>query len=336
MGERRDPPARGTRTRLTLVGIAGIVVGGAGLALVGRALVGDRQAVGSALGGAGGSWVLGAVALGAAGMLAIALPWASGLRLLGAAVAGRRHVAWYFVGEIGKYVPGGIWPVLGRGEMARRRGVPAAAAYGSVALSLVALYLAAGAAVVVLLPFRVGGGATAWWAASAVLVPVGLLALHPRSVSAGLRLVARVARRDLDVTVPSWAESLRYVAAYLPAWALIGLATWAVARALTPDAPVAGIAFAAVLSWLAGFLAVPVPGGLGVREAVFVAASGLSPGIGAAVALLARALFMALDAAGAVAGAAWLARGEGGRSPTTTLGTDAGDPAHAPGRPRGR
>ena len=110
------------------------------------------------------------------------------------------------------------------------------------------------------------------------------------------------------------------------------------ARALTADAggDVGAIAFAAVLSWIAGFLAVPVPGGVGVREAVFVAAAGLDPGVGAAVALVTRAVFMAVDAAGALGAAAWLAHREAGTDPSGSLDAAAGTGEPAATRRRGR
>ena len=83
----------------------------------------------------------------------------------------------------------------------------------------------------------------------------------------------------------------------------------AVARALDPQAPLLEVGTAAVLSWVVGFVLVPVPGGVGVREAAFVAAAGsLDPGIAAAVALAARALFVLVDAAGAVIGSVALRR----------------------------
>jgi uncharacterized membrane protein YbhN (UPF0104 family) len=63
------------------------------------------------------------------------------------------------------------------------------------------------------------------------------------------------------------------VARYFGVWLLFGLAFWLMARALF-DVPVdeilryAGV-FAA--AWVAGFVVVIAPGGLGVREAVIVA-----------------------------------------------------------------
>ena len=58
------------------------------------------------------------------------------------------------------------------------------------------------------------------------------------------------------------------------------------------------------LPWVVGFVLVPVPGGVGVREATFVAAAGsLDPGIAAATAVVARAVFVVVDVVGALLGA---------------------------------
>ena len=113
-------------------------------------------------------------------------------RLLGTPVARGRMLAWYFVGELGKYLPGGVWPVLGRGELARRGGVAPARAYASVALSLVTLYLAAMLVAVGLLPFSLGGRwSGADGPAAAPPAPVGLGALHPKVLGPVLDLVRR-------------------------------------------------------------------------------------------------------------------------------------------------
>ena len=117
-------------------------------------------------------------------------------------------VTWYFVGEIGKYVPGGIWPVVGRAELARRGGHPRSGAYASVALSLGALYL-------------VGHGrrrgAAARCASSddgrqlalgAAAAPVGLALLHHRPLGWMVELAEKVMKRKLTVQIPPWSASL--------------------------------------------------------------------------------------------------------------------------------
>jgi uncharacterized membrane protein YbhN (UPF0104 family) len=111
----------------------------------------------------------------------------------------------------------------------------------------------------------------------------------------------RLTRRELPVVVPRWRESLVLLAEYVPAWLLVGTATWCIARAFDPEVGWMTIAPAAILSWIVGFVLVPVPGGVGVREAAFVALVGTSMGSGvrSAVAVAARLAFILVDAGAA-------------------------------------
>ena len=223
------------------------------------------------------------------------------LALLGAHVGRWRVIGWYYVGELGKYLPGGVWPVLGRGELARRGGVGRSVAYASVGLSLATLYLAAAMTALVFLPFSLaGGGHIGAELLLLLLLPVGLLALHPQVLEPFLAprpTGDQAGARDPGAAVAGhrrrwWpATSRRGCSWPRPPGAWPGRSD--------PDAPVSRIAFAAVLSWIAGFAAVPVPAGAGVREAVFIAASGLDPGLGATVAVASRVLFIIADGGGA-------------------------------------
>lgn len=261
----------------------------------GRRAVADTEA----------AWLVGALALAAVAMVGIAWPWSDVMAVLGTRVPRARAVAWYFVGELGKYVPGGVWTVVGRAEQATGGGLERSVAYGGVALSLVAAYLAAIVVALALVPVASGGGVPF---AVFALLPVGLAALHPRVLQPLLGLVSRLVRRPVPVEPPRWGVAVGLVARYVPAWLLVGAATWCVARALDPGAGLGRVALAGVLSWIVGFLAVPVPGGLGVREAVFVSAAGLPLATGAATAVVARLGFMLVDASGALLGAASLRR----------------------------
>ncbi len=296
-------PARPRRRAAAASTAFGVLVGGVAGAFVIRALVRDRHTIRAALDTASVGWVGVAGVLAVGGMVAIALPWRFAIGVLGAALDRRQVLARYFLGELGKYVPGGVWPVLGHGELARRAGVSASVAYGSVVLSLASLYLAAAGVVAVGLPASLGD-ASRWWLVLLAVVPVGVVALHPRVLGAVVTGLGRLTHRPLDVVVPRWGQSTGLVLRYVPAWLAIGAATWAVARSLDSSAQLVDVGTAAVLSWIVGFVAVPVPGGVGVREATFVAAAGsLDPGVAAVVAVVARVLFVAVDAAGAGIGA---------------------------------
>jgi glycosyltransferase 2 family protein len=289
------------------------VIAVAGGVFVVRAIADQWDSVRSSLGDAEPAWLVAGLACAALGMFAVAVPWRRALALVGIEAPLVACVTWYFVGEIGKYVPGGIWPVVGRAELARRGGHPRSGAYASVALSLGALYLADMLLVAALLPLRfLDDGNDALWLL--VLLPIGLLALHHRPLGWMVELAERAMKRKLTVRIPPWSASLGLVLRYIPAWLLIGTATWCVARAFDPGADWMTIAPAAMFSWVVGFLLVPVPGGVGVREAAFVALVGGSvpAGIRATVAVVARLVFMIVDALGALIGGAVVRRWDSG------------------------
>jgi uncharacterized membrane protein YbhN (UPF0104 family) len=292
------------------------VIAVAGGVFVVRAITSQWSSVRSSLSDAEPAWLVLAVVCAALGMLAVALPWKRALRIVGIEAGFGACITWYFVGEIGKYVPGGIWPVVGRAELARRGGHPRSGAYASVALSLGALYLSDMVLVALLLPLRFVDDSSSLWVL--LLLPVGLALLHHRPLTWMVELAEKAMKRKLDVRIPPWSESLKLIACYLPAWALIGTATWCVARAFDPNVSWLTIAPAAMLSWVVGFVLVPVPGGVGVREAAFVALVGgaVPSGVRATVSVVARLVFMLVDALGAVIGGAVVRRHDAAPPPS--------------------
>ena len=291
------------RRAAQVASVAGAVIAVAGGVFVTRVIVDEWSTVRSSLGDAQPAWLAAGLLCAAVAMVSIALPWRTALVLVGETVDRPATVASYFMGELGKYVPGGIWPIVGRAELLSRGGVPRVASYASVVLSLGALYLAGMLMVAILVPVRfVGdGGLAALWVL--VLLPIGALLLHPRVLRWLVARLEHVVGRTLSVRIPPWSASIRLVVRYVPSWLLVGTATWCIARAFDRNIGWMAVAPAAVLSWVVGF-AVPVPGGIGVREAVFVASVGTLPsGIAVTVAVTACLCFVLVDAGGAALGA---------------------------------
>lgn len=278
----------------------GLLVAVAGAVFVARAIADGYDSSRDAIADAGIGWLVASFPVAFVGMTLVGVPWRRSMRLLGSDPSLRDTLHWYFLGQLGKYVPGTLWPVVGRSEMARRGGVPRPAAYGSVVLTLGATYLAAMLVVIGFLPFAGENGAgDQWWVL--LLLPVGLAVLHPSVLAWGKALTERIVRRQLDVVIPTWRDSVELVLRHAPAWLFIGSATWLVARAFDPDVGWAELMVPGVLSWIIGFVVVPAPGGIGVREAAFTAAAAsLDPGIAATVAVVSRLVFMLVDASGAL------------------------------------
>ncbi|HET7604019.1 MAG TPA: lysylphosphatidylglycerol synthase domain-containing protein [Gemmatimonadales bacterium] len=201
----------------------------------------------------------------------------------------------WVVSGLGKYVPGKVWAVAGMAVMAQRGGVAAWAATAS-AVVLQALSVGTGAAVV-------GLAGSARLQAEAPWARIALISLIVAS-AAGLALLLwpPVTRRLLQLVrvsaPPEGSPGVRAVAvglaANLVAWISYGTSLWLLAHGLL-DVPTLSLrvaigAFAA--SYVAGLLALFAPGGIGVRELVFLLMLDgvVGPGIAAALAIASRLL----------------------------------------------
>jgi len=282
--------------------LVGIAIGLLGLGFVGIRLADDWPSVTEALSDANWWLVALALILGLAGMTTIGLNWHFILRDLGAEVPSvQASLHQYFVGQLGKYVPGGIWPIVGRAEMAHRGGASRTAAYGGTLMSLAATYLASLLTAALLLASSLLRGDSPSWAVWLLfLIPVGILLLHPRALNWAIGWMSRVLKRELSIQLPSWSRSITTIALHVPSWLAISGATWLISKALGGDVGFDLIGVATCIAWFLGFVVIGLPGGIGVREAVFVSlASPLGPSLAATVALVARAIFVIVDLVGA-------------------------------------
>lgn len=292
-----------------LAPVLGLLVGLAGIVFVIRTLIVRSDEVADAFSAMNPATLLVSTALGIAAMWTIGRNWVAMLTVRGHHAPMRRAMAWYFTGQLGKYVPGGIWPIVGRAELAVRGGVPRAAAYGATTASMAATYAAATLVTAI--------GSIASWSypgLGVALIAVLALSFLATSSSTLRAFVARlVARAGVGSASLPTARSLTVsVAVHAPAWLLVSASTWVTARAFGADLGPAEVAFASSASWLAGFVVVGVPGGIGVREAVFTALA--TPAVGSSVAVsvavASRVVFIVVDvvaalAANGVAGATW-------------------------------
>ncbi|MDP3983818.1 MAG: lysylphosphatidylglycerol synthase domain-containing protein, partial [Acidimicrobiia bacterium] len=258
--------ARTTRRWSTLIGL---VVGLAGVAFVVRALVRNWDEVSAALDGARPTLLLLALGLGGLAMMGIGVAWHTSLRLLGSGLPILSALRGYFVGQLGKYVPGGIWAIMGRGEWARSAGVRGAVAYTSVMLSMGSAYLAALVLVAVLVPLSglFDSGADVRFALVLLLLPLGFLLIHPKVFGFIIKTFGRVGARPDAIVVPTWGASTAVVLQQVPSWLLIGGVSLTISAALGDTGDAVNIISATAIAWIVGFLVLPTPGGIGVREA---------------------------------------------------------------------
>ncbi|HST48117.1 lysylphosphatidylglycerol synthase domain-containing protein [Jatrophihabitans sp.] len=325
-----QPAADGSgRSRLaTLVKAAGMAIAVLAVALCVLTLAREWQDIQDALGDARPGWLLLGLLAAAGGMTGLGLLWWRCLQVFDAPARRRDAVAWYFGGELGKYVPGGVWPVLGRGELAARAGISRTTGYVTTLICYAAMCVAAAVVCGVLAPFvALDGAGLSWGWLMLALIPLGLGALHPAVLGRLLVLGAKLTRGRVQLEPRPWRTMLGLTGWSIATWLLVGAASVCVTEALAYSQQPARVAFAAVAAWIIGFLAIPVPAGAGLRELVFLAISGLDSGPAVAVAAIARLLFIAVDAGGGLLGL-WAARRTSpARNPESTESTGSADSA---------
>ena len=282
-----------------LSSVLGIVIGIAGVAFVARTLISKWDEVSDAFSQVDAINLVLSLLLGLAAMTSIGWIWVTMIVARSHNVRHRNAMAWYFTGQLGKYVPGGIWPIVGRAELAVRNGIPRLDAYASTGLSLVTTYAAA------VVTIGIGAAATTGHRLIAVLIAISLVLAfaafsQPSLRAAIIRVATRVSPSASSLTDPKRLARLTVV--HIPAWILMSLSTSVTATAFGAKISIADMLFITTTSWLAGFLVVGVPGGIGVREAVFTSLAGGIVGTPMAVslALMSRVVFIAVDLTGAL------------------------------------
>jgi uncharacterized membrane protein YbhN (UPF0104 family) len=210
--------------------------------------------------------------------------WVRLLRVLGERPQVPAMTRAYFIGHIGKYVPGKAWSLLLRTTLASGPGVrPAVAAMTAVYETLTTMTAGAILAAALLLwqtILRWRDGQTADTHVS-IGAALGLLALAGIPILPGVfnRLVRRAAapflRADAQPLPPVRIRTLLGgLALTACGWVLLGISLWCVLQGLGPepagwDVSLLGSCIAALaVAWVAGFVALMTPGGLGVRELI--------------------------------------------------------------------
>jgi uncharacterized membrane protein YbhN (UPF0104 family) len=204
------------------------------------------------------------------------LAWRSLLADLGSPLALRPAIQVMFLGQLGKYLPGGVWQVVATMELGRDHAAPRKRTFTATVLGMAITLASALALTAIALPFTSAGAARRYWWVLA-LVPLIAVALHPRVLTGALNVALRLARRDPLERSVSRAGLVRALGWTVLGWALLDVQAWLLVHdvhhgghgGLSDFLPAAA---AYMLAWSVGFLTIFAPGGIGTREVAMAAA----------------------------------------------------------------
>jgi uncharacterized membrane protein YbhN (UPF0104 family) len=207
----------------------------------------------------------------------------------------RVQLAAAWIPQLGKYLPGGIASVGGAVYLLRKYGVP-----GAVALSVAVLLdgMAVIAGLICSTPLLLWGPVREKveqriphaWIICLILSALGLIVLHPTIFVGLLNMLLRRTRRQPIAEAPPVRKYLWPTLASFGQWVFAGMALWLMTMSVTNVSPnliplfIGSAALAMTISYLMPFS----PGGLGIREVLYLIT--LGPAIGPAAAIVALAM----------------------------------------------
>jgi uncharacterized membrane protein YbhN (UPF0104 family) len=199
---------------------------------------------------------------------------------------------WSFA-NAARYVPGVVWQFLAAARLGAASGLAQVVTLSSMIVHVAVSLTSAGLIAAFTLPLEALGispGAT--WAIRVAAAAAAVITVHPAAIGFGLRMVPRALHRDVLTWSGGWGDGLFLLGLALTSWIFYGIAYFLFLAALGP-VPLGALPLAAgvnALSFVVGYLAIPAPGGIGVREAAMtVLLTPLLPvGVAAGVAVAAR------------------------------------------------
>lgn len=222
---------------------------------------------------------------GSGGAICAGLSWRIILDDLGQRVPILPAATMFFIGQLGKYIPGSVWTAVIQAELGRQRGLRRTSIVMAYAVTLI-VSIGAGALVGSLVLLGVTGPdqlpilGLVLIGALVVFIPL----VRPRLVNRLLTWLANKAGRTVPELNLSGGALAGALLVSILAWLLLGLHVWFVARPLGADlADLPAVTGAFALAFVAGLLVVPLPAGAGIREAILIAT--FTPIIGAQAAL---------------------------------------------------
>jgi hypothetical protein len=234
-----------------------------------------------------------------AGLWTSMLAWRTVLSDLGSPLPPSDAARVFFLGQLGKYVPGSVWSFVAQMELGRGYEVPRArmlASTGCAAMLSVVTGLVVGLMSFPAL-FSGGGGS---YALALLALPLFVVAVHPRVFNRAVTSVLRLLHRPPLEHALSTRAVVAGAGYMLLTWLFFGLQAVALAYSLgatgweTVPAAIGGFA----LAYTAGLLLIIAPAGLGVREAVIIATLGtvMTTADATALAVISRLLLIVADA----------------------------------------
>jgi glycosyltransferase 2 family protein len=245
-----------------------------------------------------GLLLFGACCAALLGLLAALYAWRAVLSDLGSTLPVRDAAAVFFPGQLGKYLPGSVWPALRQADLARRYGSPPARTVSATLVSIAIAWVAGLCVGAISSPFLAIRG-TGYVLFALMFVPVALVLLHPAVINRFVGWVFRAVRRPGQAPKISSGGVRVSVVWFVVQWMFNGAHLWFLVVGVggSPRSTLGVSVSAFALASIVGVVVTIAPAGAGVREALLVVflSSVLSRDQAAAAAVASRLVLLLAD-----------------------------------------
>ena len=216
------------------------------------------------------SWLL-----SVGGGFLIALGWNLILRVLGGRLSHKRALKIFFVTDLAKYIPGKVWTMVGKVYMCKEEGVPVAVTSTSVVIQPLIQVISGLLIFLLSLPF--------WTKTSDfmnnlylffLLIPLGLLLLHPAIMTRPLNFVLRkLKQKPIELKI-KYSHILSILLLWCGLWVLTGITYYFLIISVHPF-PLLNLPVTIGIFAIAGVSQFLTPSGIGVLEGMLTVLLGL-------------------------------------------------------------
>ena len=198
----------------------------------------------------------------------LALGWNLILRVLGGSLTHRKALKIFFLAELGKYIPGRVWSMVGKIYLCKQQGIPVGKTSACVVIQAVIQNVSG---VLVFLLSLVFWKNTEWignFYPVFFVIPAGLVLLHPAIMIKGLNFTLKKLKKNPVELDLKYRNILGILLLWCGLWVLSGMVYYFLIISLYPLPLAYSLIMVGIysISGVVAFLSFLTPSGLGVME----------------------------------------------------------------------
>ncbi len=174
------------------------------------------------------------------------------------------------IAELGRYIPGMIWHVAGRAYYGKKSGIPYFKTLLSFALEMGINSMAGLFVFIFSIPFFLETEIFLKIVPLFVFIPIGLVLMHPKIANKIINFGLKILKKPKVKIRMKYKDMLKLVLLYSIFWLIMGLAFYFLINSIYPIgfSKILVVAGIYSIAWVAGFLFIIAPSGIGVREGI--------------------------------------------------------------------